>query len=83
MMREYIRKYHLHQIKRYYGLDFIDFMGLPIDIADYFLQMANELSEEDTQRAAAHANRMSGDINAIEKGLENMGDVLTGNVDYY
>lgn len=83
MLKEYQRKYHIHQIKRYYGIDFIDFMGLPIDIANFLLESANELADEDARRAELAANADTKEFNSIEQNLKQMGDVLRGDNDYF
>lgn len=45
LMRRYLKLYHIHQIQKYFGLSFIEFIDLPIDKVDDMLTMTNELEQ--------------------------------------
>lgn len=72
LYREYLRRYHIHQIHKYMGITFTEFLKLPIDYAEESFKIANELSEEDAKRLQAFQND---DMKDIEKGMGSMGEL--------
>lgn len=51
-----MRKYRSAKILKHYGMSWIDFMGLPYDIAQMLLRDAQVANEEDAKRMEALGN---------------------------
>lgn len=51
-----MRKYRSAKILKHYGLNWVDYMSLPYDIAQMLLRDAQVANEEDAKRLAALGN---------------------------
>lgn len=57
LFRIYMDKYHVHQIQKYFGISYLEFINLPADEFDNMLEMSNFISErEEKEREAAQNN---------------------------
>lgn len=70
-LERWMDKYYHHQIHKYFGLTFMEFIDLPIDKADMFLDKAWAWMMEEKQ-AAENARKQ------LERGAENMNKQLNG-----
>lgn len=71
MYREYLRRYHVFQIQKYFGLSFIEFMNQPITEVDDMFEVSIMLSEKESMQLAEAERRAEEESKRIQGAYQN------------
>lgn len=70
LFREYLKRYHIHQIQKYFGINFLEFMAMPIDKVEDMLEVSNILAEEETRSLREVEDKMKRQVNRMESTID-------------
>ena len=66
LYRDYLRRYHDHQIQKFFGISFTEFIGLPIDKVEDMLAVSNEIAKTQSKIMSEAMNEAGSTISKLE-----------------